>query len=424
MNRVVKLPYGKTEIRLELPEGSFRLLASRTGELKNRGDGAEIVREAMKHPFGGKTLKELAAGKRTAAILISDHTRPVPSRDIIPAMLEEMRSENPGIDITLLVATGCHRGTTAAELEAKLGREIASSERIVVHDCVNSDCVEIGTLPSGAKLLINRIAAETDLLVSEGFIEPHFFAGYSGGGKSVLPGVCAKRSVLGNHCSAFIDSPYARAGMLDNNPIQTDILDAARQARLSYIVNVILDENKRTVAAFAGDMSAHRAGCEFLAGYCTVEAEPADIVITTNGGAPLDQNIYQCVKGMTAAEAAAKEGAVIIICAAIEDGTGGDSFYLPVKQCASPEALYREIQGIAQDETRPDQWEYQILARILIKHKVIFVTEKKNQSIIEDMKMTYAPNVETALETARRLKGKDASLTVIPDGVSVVVNRK
>jgi len=425
MNRIIKLPYGKTEIELELPEGSFRFLASRTGELKSSRDGAEIVREAMKNPYGGKTLKELAAGKRTATVIISDHTRPVPSRDIIPAMLEEMRSGNPDIDITLLAATGCHRGTTAAELEDKLGREIVASEKIVVHDCINSDIAEIGTLPSGAKLEINRIAAETELLVAEGFIEPHFFAGYSGGGKSVLPGICSRKTVLGNHCSAFIDSPYARAGILDKNPIQTDILDGAKQARLAYIVNVILDENKKTVAAFAGDMeAAHKAGCEFLSGYCTVKAESADIVITTNGGAPLDQNIYQCVKGMTAAEATAKEGAVIIICAAIEDGTGGDTFYLPVKQCVSPEALYREIQGIAQDDTRPDQWEYQILARILIKHKVIFVTEKKNKQIIEDMKMTYAPDIKTALEMARRIKGKHASLTVIPDGISVVVSRK
>ena len=160
MNEVLKLPYGKTEIELELPKGSFKVLLSRIGELKSNRDGAEIVREAMKDPSGGRTLKELAAGKRTATIIISDHTRPVPSKDIIPAMLEEMRSGNPDIDITLLVATGCHRGTTVAELETKLGKDIAVSERIVVHDCINSDNIEIGTLPSGAKLMINRIAAE------------------------------------------------------------------------------------------------------------------------------------------------------------------------------------------------------------------------------------------------------------------------
>lgn len=422
MNEIIKLPYGKTEIKLELPEGSFETLLSRIGELKSSRNGTEIVREAMKKPSGGRTLKELAAGKRTATVIISDHTRPVPSKDIIPAMLEEIRTGNPDIDVTLLVATGCHRGTAAAELEDKLGKDIVASEKIAVHDCINSDNIEIGSLPSGAKLVINRIAAETDLLVSEGFIEPHFFAGFSGGRKSVLPGVCARKTVLGNHCSAFIDSPYSRTGVLDKNPIHADMLDAARQAKLAYVVNVVIDENKRTVAAFAGDMeAAHEAGCEFLSGYCTVKAKPADIVVTTNGGAPMDQNVYQCVKGLTAAEATAKDGAVIIMCAALADGTGGDSFYRSLKECESPEALYREIQGIAQDETKPDQWEYQILSRILIRHKVIFVTEEENRGIIEDMKMIYAPDIETAMEMARNIKGEDASLTVIPDGISVVV---
>ena len=238
----------------------------------------------------------------------------------------------------------------------------------------------------------------------------------------MLPGVCARKTVLGNHCSAFIDSPYSRTGILYKNPIHADMLDAARQVKLVYIVNVVIDGNKRTVAAFAGDTAtAHRKGCEFLSGYCTVQAKPADIVITTNGGAPMDQNVYQCVKGLTAAEATAKEGAIIIMCAALADGAGGDGFYRALKQCESPEALYREIQGIGQDETRPDQWEYQILSRILMKHKVIFVSEKENQRMIEDMKMIYAPDIKTALEIAHNIKGEDALLTVIPDGISVVV---
>lgn len=422
MNEVIKLPYGKTELMFELPIGSYHILQSRIKELSSKRDGSEIVREAMENPIGGPTLKQLAEGKSTATIIISDHTRPVPSKDIIPAMLQEMRAANPMIDITLLVATGCHRGTTVTELQDKLGKDIAASERIIVHDCIDSDNIEIGILPSGAKLVINRAAAEADLLVSEGFIEPHFFAGYSGGRKSVLPGICERKTVLGNHCSAFIDSPNAKAGVLDQNPIHTDMIEAARQARLAYIVNVVIDKNKKTVAAFAGDSeTAHEAGCKFLAEYCTVNAKPADIVITTNGGAPMDQNVYQCVKGMTAAEASAKEGAVIIMCAALEDGAGGDSFYKAVKDCESPEALYREIQGIPQDETRPDQWEYQILSRILIKHKVIFVSHKKNRRIIEDMKMIYSPDIDTAIKIARKIKGEEASLTVIPDGVSVAV---
>lgn len=422
MNDTIKLPYGKTGISLELPVGTYSILQSRIEELRSDKSGIEIVREAMRNPWGGKTLKELAEGKKNATIILSDHTRPVPSKDIIPLMLQEMRHGNPNIEITLLVATGSHRGTTVEELTEKLGEDIVRSEQIVIHDCLSEDNVEVGVLPSGAKFMVNRVAVETELLVSEGFIEPHFFAGFSGGRKSVFPGVCARKTVLGNHCSAFIDHPCSRTGILDGNPIHQDMVYAARKINLSYIVNVVIDKEKKTVAAFAGDMeTAHEKGCEFLSKYCTVQAKPADIVITTNGGAPMDQNVYQSVKGLTAAEASAKEDAILIMCAALADGTGGDDFYRALKECESPAALYREIQKIPQDETKQDQWEYQILARILIKHQVIFVTEKENQKIIEDMKMIYAPNIETALKLAQSIKGEKASLTIIPDGVSVVV---
>ncbi len=422
MNDTIKLPYGKTGISLELPVGTYSILQSRIEELRSDKSGIEIVREAMRNPWGGKTLKELAEGKKNATIILSDHTRPVPSKDIIPLMLQEMRHGNPNIEITLLVATGSHRGTTVEELTEKLGEDIVRSEQIVIHDCLSEDNVEVGVLPSGAKFMVNRVAVETELLVSEGFIEPHFFAGFSGGRKSVFPGVCARKTVLGNHCSAFIDHPCSRTGILDGNPIHQDMVYAARKINLSYIVNVVIDKDKKTVAAFAGDMeTAHEKGCEFLSKYCTVQAKPADIVITTNGGAPMDQNVYQSVKGLTAAEASAKEDAILIMCAALADGTGGDDFYRALKECESPAALYREIQKIPQDETKQDQWEYQILARILIKHQVIFVTEKENQKIIEDMKMIYAPNIETALKLAQSIKGEKASLTIIPDGVSVVV---
>ena len=154
----------------------------------------------------------------------SDHTRPVPSRDILPNMLRELKEGNPNIAVTLLVATGFHRPTSSKELEEKLGREIMEQCKIVVHDCRDPERnVKIGTLPSGAPCVIDKIAVETDLLIAEGFIEPHFFAGFSGGRKSVLPGIADQVTVLGNHCSRFIDSPFARTGILDGNPIHSDM---------------------------------------------------------------------------------------------------------------------------------------------------------------------------------------------------------
>ena len=418
---MISIPYGRTHLACDIPYTG--LLTSRIDELKSDRSGIDLVREAIAQPIGSPKLSALAVGKNSCTIIISDHTRPVPSRDILPVMLEALRQGNPEIDITLLVATGFHRPTTGKELEEKLGREIAQRESIVVHDAFDPDSnVAIGTLPSGAPLVIDRAAVETDLLISEGFIEPHFFAGFSGGRKSVLPGVCDKTTVLGNHCGEFIASPYARTGILERNPLHIDMVAAAKLAKLQFIVNVVINDDKKTVAAFAGDFeAAHAAGVAFLRPYCEVQAVPADIVITSNGGAPLDQNIYQSVKGLTAAEASAKEGAVLIMCADLADGTGGEGFYQSLKTCESPAAHFAQCAATPQNETIPDQWESQILARILMKHRVIFVSRPSMEQTLKEMKLDYAPNLETALAMAKADKGEAAEVTIIPNGISVMV---
>ena len=411
---LVQLPYGKTAIPMEVP--AERVITSNIGKLQG-GNGAALVEKAMAQPIGAAKLSELAVEKKTCTLIISDHTRPVPSRDILPLMLKELRQGNPEIEITLLVATGCHRETTEEELAKKLG-DVAKTERIVVHDAFDADAnVQIGVLPSGAPLVIDRLAVETDLLVAEGFIEPHFFAGFSGGRKSVLPGVCDKVTVYGNHCGAFIAHEKARTGILEGNPIHRDMEAAAEMAKLQYIVNVVIDEEKQTVAAFAGDFrKAHAAGAAFLRQYCQVPPIYGDIVVTTNGGAPLDQNLYQCVKGLTAAEATVNPGGTIILCAEMADGIGGEQFYLDMKNCETPKALFDAFCNTPQAETVADQWQTQILCRVLKEHRVIFVTRPEMQKVIEEMKMEYTADLETALQMAG-----EGTLTVIPDGVGVCI---
>lgn len=418
---MITIPYGKSHLAYEYPYDG--LLTSRVDQLKSDKSGKDLVEAAMASPIGSLPLAQLAEGKKTCTIIISDHTRPVPSRDILPPMLAALRQGNPDIQVTLLVATGFHRPTTTVELENKLGPEIANNERIVVHDAFDPDSnVQIGVLPSGAPLVIDRVAVQTDLLISEGFIEPHFFAGFSGGRKSVLPGVCDKTTVLGNHCGAFIASPYARTGILEGNPLHRDMVAAAELAKLAFIVNVVIDEDKKTVAAFAGDFrQAHEAGVAFLRQFCEVKAVPGDIVITSNGGAPLDQNIYQSVKGLTAAEASAKEGAVLIMCAELADGTGGEGFYTSLRDCESPAAHFAQCAATPQEKTIPDQWESQILARILMKHRVIFVSRPEMEQTLREMKLDYAPDLPAALAMARADKGEDAKITLIPNGISVMV---
>lgn len=417
---MIHIPYGKSEI--EFDEAGANVLCSRIGELRSEDDGQSIVKRAMENPIDSPRLSELARGKKNCVIIISDHTRPVPSRDILPNMFAELKEGNPDIDITLLVATGFHRPTTAEELRGKLGDDIFENAKIAVHDCRDAQSnVQIGVLPSGAPCVIDRLAAEAELLIAEGFIEPHFFAGFSGGRKSVLPGISDRVTVLGNHCSRFIDSERSRTGMLDGNPMHEDMVAAAKLANLAYIVNVIIDEDKETVAAFAGDcITAHRAGCDFLLSYAKVKPAYADIVITSNGGAPLDQNIYQCVKSMTAAEATCKHGGVIIECVECADGHGGQSFYETLRDCESAASLYDSIMATPQDKTIPDQWESQILARILKSFTVIMVTRPELKDMVEEMKMTYAASLDEAIAMAKAM-GRQ-SVTVIPNGISVIIS--
>lgn len=310
---VIKFPYGKEKLSIEITDEKLNgVLVSKLHDYHTDKTQEELVLEAMANPVGSEKLCDLAVGKNKVVIIASDHTRPVPSKAIMPAMLAEIRKGNPDADITILIATGCHRGTTKEELVAKFGEEIVANEKIYIHDCDETDMlVKIGTLPSGGELIINKLAVEADLLVAEGFIEPHFFAGFSGARKSVLPGIASRVTVLANHCSEFIASPYARTGILENNPIHEDMVYAGKTAKLAYIVNVVIDEKKEAIYAVAGDMEkAHAKGCEFLSDLCKAQAIPADIAISTNGGYPLDQNIYQSVKGMTAAEATVKKVAL------------------------------------------------------------------------------------------------------------------
>ena len=282
--------------------------------------------------------------------------------------------------------------------------------------------MNIGILPSGGQCVVNRIAMEADLLVAEGFIEPHFFAGFSGGRKSVLPGVAGRETVLANHCSEFIAHPCSRTGILEGNPIHNDMLWAAKQAKLRYIVNVVLNGEKQVIYAVAGELEqAHQKGTAFLAQLCGAETVPADIVISTNGGYPLDQNIYQAVKGMTAAEAAVKDGGVIIMLAASNDGVGGDHFY---HQLADEPDIHKTMDMFlsrGRNETEPDQWQTQIFIRVLQKATVIYVSEADPKTV-EALHMLPAKDLQEAMEMAKKLtKNENPTITAIPDGVAVMV---
>ena len=422
----VLFPYGKEEIEYSFDESELvGVLESSINTYDPKMGEGELVLEAMENPIGAKKLSELARGKKNVVIIASDHTRPVPSKFIIPPMLKEIREGSPDAKITILIATGCHRGTTKDELRAKFGDEIVDNEEIYVHDCDEREkLVDIGVLPSGGRCEINKIATDADLLVAEGFIEPHFFAGYSGARKSVLPGICARATVLANHCSEFIAHENARTGILNGNPIHEDMVWAAETAKLAYIVNVVLNSKKEVIYAVAGDFkAAHKKGTDFLSSLCGAKAQDADIVISTNGGYPLDQNVYQAVKGMTAAEATVKKGGVIVMLAKSNDGIGGDHFYHQLADEPNIQKTMDTFLSRKRSETVPDQWQTQILLRVLMHASVVYVSDMDEETI-EKMHMTPAKTLDEGIEKAKKILGiKSPKILAIPDGVSVIVRK-
>ena len=421
----IKIPYGKGVIEKDFsPYNVIDVLESKAHHFKPLLSEEEIVEKALDHPIASQSLEEQVKGKNNMVIITSDHTRPVPSHITLPILLRRIRAINPEIDIKILIATGYHRATTKEEMLEKFGKEIVENEKLINHISKDEESLGyVGVLPSGGDLWLNKIALETELLIAEGFIEPHFFAGFSGGRKSVLPGVAGAKTVLANHCSEFIASDYARTGVLEKNPIHTDMVYAADKAGLSFILNVVIDSEKKIIEAFAGHSEkAHEKGCKFVLEQSSIDKTPkSDIVITSNGGYPLDQNIYQAVKGMTAAEPCCNPEGIIIMVAACNDGHGGEDFYQSMAEASSPREVLNSVMEIPRGETKPDQWEYQILARILDRFTIILVTDQCDPSMIKEMHMEHAYTLDEALERALKEKGEKASITVIPDGVSVIV---
>ncbi len=419
-----EIPYYKGYKELTIGEERVAgVLTSRSETFRPDAGETELVRRALAAPVDSRPLCEMAKGKKHIVIISSDHTRPVPSHITMPVLLEEVRRYNTDCRVTILIATGMHRPTTREELIAKYGEAIVEKEEIIVHDAYKDDEMAFkGILPSGGECWINRVADEADLLISEGFIEPHFFAGFSGGRKSVLPGIASKKTVLWNHNALFLANKHARAGILADNPVHRDMVFAAEAAGLAFILNVVINSEKKVIAAFAGHVTkAHEKGCEFVSSLAMVKAIPADIAVTSNGGYPLDQNMYQTVKGLTAGEACVRQGGVIIISASCSDGNGGDFFYHLIADQPSAQAAYEALNSVPPEKTEFDQWEAQILSRILVKAHVIVVSEHCDPKMFTDMHMSHAYTLDEAMRLAEQIVGSDSRVTVIPDGIAVIV---
>ncbi|MCI5624570.1 MAG: nickel-dependent lactate racemase [Clostridiales bacterium] len=423
--KTIAIPYYRGTLDLHMDESNLKaVLEADIHGVERHGTEQDIVRAALAAPIGSPRLRELAKGKNKVVLVTSDHTRAVPSKITLPILLEEIRAGNPAADITILIATGLHRATTEEEQRRMFGDVIVDHEKIAVNNAFDPEqFVRLCTLPSGAEFCVNRIAAECDLLVTEGFIEPHFFAGFSGGRKSILPGICSQETVNENHSYRAISSPYALTGVLEHNPIHEDMVAAARAVHTEFIFNVALDGEKKIIAAWAGDLEqAHAAGVSFIRKLSQCPAVTGDIVLTSNGGYPLDQNLYQSPKAVATAEACAGEDGVIIMVCACREGIGGSHFEELIMG-GNPQEIDRKLSAVPPRETIPEQWCAQIYARILQRHPVILVTTYLDPEVVRRANMIPASTPDEALAMAFEMRGKDARVVVIPDGVSVMITK-
>lgn len=366
----IKLAYGRTGLTVNLPDNTEVVAAP---SLPGVANPAIALLAAIRQPIGSPPLADLVKAGDTVVIVHSDITRPTPNDLIMPVLLAGL--ESAGVrreDITLLAGLGTHRQQTEAESRALLGDAVYDNYRCLQHDAWDDEnLVSLGTTSLGNQLRVNRLLVDSDVRLYTGFIEPHLFAGYSGGPKAVLPALCGQESVLTNHSREMIAHPKATWGICEGNPIWEEMHEAALKVGPAFLLNVTLNENKDITAVFAGDLlQAHEAGREFVRRQAMVAVdEPYDIVITTNSGFPLDQNLYQTVKGMSAAVRIVREGGHIIMAGACEDGIPDHGRYLELLvEGGSP-------QGVLDMLARPgfgeqDQWQVQIQALIQLQAEV------------------------------------------------------
>jgi len=338
-------------------------------------------------------------------------------------LLSEIRHLNPTVIVKIIIGTGLHRSPSEEEIIKQVGRAIFEHEDIVVH-CATSmkDMVYKGLLPSGNELWVNRLVDWADLVVGDGLIEPHFFAGFSGGRKSILPGIAGKSSIMANHSYPMIAHINSRSGVLEGNIIHRDMCVAAEMVKLNFILNVVLNEQKKVVAAFAGHYNqAHIAGCDFIRPYVEKSTIETDIVITSNGGYPLDQNLYQAVKSIDTAAHCVREGGVIICASECRDGNGGKAFVEWFRRAGNPQEILAEMARIQPSETLQDQWQVQILAKAMCKARIIMVSSRKNAEDIRSMGMAYCEDINHAVNLLLSIKPDTDGILVIPDGVNIII---
>lgn len=410
----VNLAYGEGHLPVDLPEE--RTTVIEPSHQPGLPDEKAAVLAALREPVGARPLREWIKPGDKVCVSFSDLTRATPNERIIPWLLEHLR-EVPHENFTLLNQLGTHRPNTRAELERLLTPAVVANYRVLNHEPENDAAlVQLGTTRDGTPALLNRHFVEADVRIVTGFIEPHFFAGFSGGPKGIMPGVAGLRTVMSNHGARNIGDPKAAFGITDGNPIWEEMRDIALRAGPSFLLNVTLNERRQITGVFAGDLlSAHKAGCEFVRRSAMQRVKaPFEVVVTTNSGYPLDLNLYQGVKGMSAAARIVQPGGLIILACECREGVpAGSPLDQLLRSAASPEEILARLAtpGFA----RPEQWQAQIQA-LIQRRATVLVYSSLPDEVIRAAHLTPCRDIGSAVRERLRQLGPAARVAVLPQG--------
>lgn len=410
----VRLDYGSDGLEVVLPDEGVTVVEPVVRQPVDEPLAA--LEAAIRAPLGGVALSEVALPGRTVAISVCDVTRAQPRREMLTALLRQMPLVRPE-DVTILIATGTHRANNDAELEAMLGRDLLGRYRVVNHDSrLPSTLAAAGRTSTGVPVSLNRLWLSADVRITTGFVEPHFFAGMSGGPKMAAPGLAGLETVMALHDARRISHPRATWGITEGNPIHDDIREVARMTGVHFALDVTLDREKRITGAFAGELfEEHHLACEAVRRDSMREVSEAfDVVLTTNSGYPLDQNLYQAVKGISAAARVVKPGGTIVCAAECRDGVPAHGSYQQVLSSQpTPPKLLEMIAtpGFAM----PDQWQVQVQAQIQMRARVL-VKSGLTREEVRSAHFEPVEDVAAAVRHALAAAGPAATLCVLPQG--------
>ena len=416
----IRLAFAKTGLTLELPD-DLNVTIIEPQFVPGIANPRTALAQALRTPMQSPALRDFVKPRDRVGIIFSDITRPTPNQLLVPAVLDEL-AHVPRENITLFNALGTHRKNTDAELREMLGDAIVEKYPIVQNDAFDRTTqIELGTSLRGHEIWLNRALVECDVKILTGFIEPHFFAGFSGGGKAIMPGMAGQTTVLGNHDAEMIGNRNATWGITHGNPIWEEITEVAHRLTRSFLLNVTLNKEKEITGVFAGGLdAAHAAGCVSVKEKAMAPVpHEFDIVITSNSGYPLDLNLYQAVKGMSAAAQVVRQDGAIIIAASCWDGIPDHGLYGELLRGApSPRALLDMIE--TPGFLKQDQWQAQIQAQIQLKANVYVHSNHLTASQIRGAMLEPCENLEQTIQQLLARCGQNATICVLPEGPQTI----